>query len=380
MDFPVKPQYDAAVAASLFRNCNARTPRKKLVTETTLIQPYQPDYAFAHHASLTLFRGKIYAMWSSGKIHEDDCGQRVLWSYTDDFTAWKPAMMLADVQMGVYNELVNFAGGFFATENRLYAYYTVSEYNPKYMPGANQRPKDIDVWVTPDAFLSVKRYVCWLNDDGISWSDPVAVDFGGGNHSAERMANGRYMIAFETGVCYADSIPADGIPVFRFGGIAKEQIQKAIRMGAPNLCEPSFYQTDDGVLHLVLRSEENRLWYAESYDNGETFSDVYPTAFTDDRAKFQFGRLPDGRVYYVGNPVVGQKRLPLMLFTSEDGYNFDKKYIIHDEPYELRQKGLGKGGHYGYPECAILGGDMYVIYSKQKEVIELTRFSLDQLD
>lgn len=380
MEFPVIPKRDASVSASLFRNCNARVPRKKLEVESTLIQPYGDEFAFAHHAALTEYNGKIYAMWSSGRVHEDDCGQRVLWSYTDGFSDWKEPMMFADTEMGVHSHFVKFAGGFCATKDRLYAYFTVSEYNPKYMPGEDMRPADIDVWTVEDSFLSVQRYVRYLLDDGVSWSEPQKVDFGGGNHSAERIANGRYIIPMSTGICYTDEIKADALPEYRYGGISDEQIKKAVSMGAPALCEPSLYQTDDGILHLVMRSGEHRLWYAESYDNGETFTDVYPTAFTDDLAKFQFGRLPDGRYYYVGNPVVGQGRLPLMLFTSEDGYNFDKKYIICDEPYARHKNGLGKGGHYGYPECAIFGGYMYVIYSKQKEVIEITRFSLEQID
>lgn len=378
MNFPVKPKYDACVSASLFRNCNARVVRKKLDVETTVIQPFLPDRAYAHHASLTLYKGKVYALWSSGRIHEDDCGQRVMWSYTDGFSDWKEAMIFSDTEMGIHSELVKFAGGFCATEDRLYAYYTVYEFNPKYMQGPNLRSKD--VWRNPDNWLSVQRYVRYLLEDGVSWSEPEKVDFGGGNHSAERVANGRYMIALGTGVYYTDEIKPGEIPSFKYGGISREQVEKAVSMGAPELCEASFYQTDDGVLHLAMRSGEHRLWYAESYDNGETFSDVYPTAFTDDQAKFQFGRLPDGRFYYVGNPVVGQLRLPLMLAVSEDGYDFNKKFIIKDEPYEMRQKGMDKGGHYGYPECAIHNGYMYVIYSKQKEVVEITRFSLDQID
>lgn len=376
--FPVIPRQEASVSASLIRNCNARVVRKKLETETTVIQPFSTDFAFAHHAALTVYKGKIYALWSSGRVNEDDCGQRVMWSYTDGFSDWKTAMPFSDTEMGLHSEYAKFAGGFCAADDRLYAYYTVSEFNPKYMLGPNLRPKN--VWQNPDNWLSRQRYVRWLNDDGITWSEPVPVEFGGGNHSAERMANGRYMIALGNGICYCDEIKSGEIPVFRYGGITEEQAQKAKNMGAPELCEASFYQTDNGILHMLMRSGEHRLWYAESYDNGETFSDVYPTAFTDDLAKFQFGRLPDGRVYYVGNPVIGQERLPLMLYVSEDGYNFDKKYIIHDEPYAMRQRGMDKGGHYGYPECAIYNGYMYVIYSKQKEIIEITRFSLDQID
>ena len=378
INFPVKPERDASVSASLVRNCNTRTAAKKLQVETKLLQPFNPERAFSHHAGIASYKGKLYIMWSSGRVHEDDCGQRVMWTFSDNFSDWQPPMVLSDTETGCQSEFVKFAGGFCATDDCLYAYFSVGEFDPKYMLGSNLRPKN--VWENTDTWLSWRKYVCRLNDDGVTWSDPIAVAFGAGNHSAECMANGRYIIPMATGVLYCDKIESDTVPSFKVADISKAQLEKAARMGAPGLCEASAYQSDDGILHLLMRSGENRLWYAESYDNGETFSDVYPTAFTDDLAKFQFGRLPDGRYYYVGNPVVGQGRLPLMLYVSFDGFDFNKRYIIHDEPYTRRQNGMDKGGHYGYPECVVANGYMYCVYSKQKEVIEITRFSLDQID
>ena len=73
----------------------------KLESERTVIQKYSDEWSFAHHASMSIYKGKIYAMWSSGRIHEDDCGQRVMWSYTDGFSEWKPAMIFSDTEMGV---------------------------------------------------------------------------------------------------------------------------------------------------------------------------------------------------------------------------------------------------------------------------------------
>ena len=69
-----------------------------------------------------------------------------------------------------------------------------------------------------------------------------------------------------------------------------------------------------------------------------------------------------------------------MLYTSEDGFNFDKSYVIRDEFVKICKHGYSKGGHYGYPECIIVDGFMYVIYSKQKEKMEITAFDLKQLN
>ena len=68
--------------------------------------------------------------------------------------------------------------------------------------------------------------------------------------------------------------------------------------------------------------------------------------FTDNDSKFHFGRLPGERYYYVGIPdtLHHYDRNPLVLATSTDGKAFNKQYIIADELYQLKTKGLWKGG------------------------------------
>jgi hypothetical protein len=140
------------------------------------------------------------------------------------------------------------------------------------------------------------------------------------------------------------------------------------------LCEGSFYQTDDGVLHMLLRSTgpgfRYRLWVTESRDDGATWSPPAETQFSDCNAKFHFGRLPDGRFYYVGCPLAGA-RTPLVLSLSRDGVSFDRHYVLADSHYEMRRKGKSKGGEYGYPHTLVHDGRLYVIVSRQKEGVEV---------
>ena len=77
-------------------------------------------------------------------------------------------------------------------------------------------------------------------------------------------------------------------------------------VGIPPLCEGSFYQTDDSIIHMLMRATDDgwkgRLWLTESKDDGMHWSIPTETAFTDNDSKFHFGRLPDKRFYYVGIP------------------------------------------------------------------------------
>jgi hypothetical protein len=166
----------------------------------------------------------------------------------------------------------------------------------------------------------------------------------------------------------------------------------AARLGLPPLCEGSFFVTGDGsghtgdsVLHMLLRVTgkgwRGRLWVTESRDRGEHWSFPQETAFSDNDSKFHFGRLPDGRWYYVGIPdsLHHYARTPLVLAISGDGRTFDKCWLIADEPYTLKAEGLWKGGQYGYPHTMILGGYLYVIISRQKESIEVLRCALNKI-
>ena len=158
----------------------------------------------------------------------------------------------------------------------------------------------------------------------------------------------------------------------------------AEKLGLPPICEGSFYQTDDGIIHMLLRVTgkgwKGHLWLTQS-TSGDSWTRPVETKFTDNDSKFHFGRLPDKRYYYVGIPdtLHHYDRNPLVLALSADGKHFNKQYIIADEPYQLKKKGLWKGGQYGYPHTMIYKNEMYVIISRQKEAIEIIRFKLDQL-
>jgi hypothetical protein len=152
-----------------------------------------------------------------------------------------------------------------------------------------------------------------------------------------------------------------------------------------NLCEGAFYQTDDGVLHMLLRSTGSswpppsfHLWESRSTDNGATWDTPRETAFSNTDAKFHFGRLPDGRFYAVSNPV-GVGRIPLVLSLSRDGVHFDQHFMLGEQHYKRRFDGAAKGGDYSYPHSLVFEGRLYVIVARQKEQEEVFSVALEDL-
>lgn len=132
------------------------------------------------------------------------------------------------------------------------------------------------------------------------------------------------------------------------------------------------------LLRNAAKQNTHRLWFAESRDNGATWSAPVETEFSETNAKFHFGWLPDGRFYYVGNPI-GGGRTPLVLSLSRDGVTFDQHFILGDTHHEMRKPGTAKGGECGYPHSLVHDGWRYVVVSRQKEAVEVLRIALSDL-
>ena len=153
----------------------------------------------------------------------------------------------------------------------------------------------------------------------------------------------------------------------------------------PPLCEASILQTNDQQIHALLRVTgkgwRGKLWQTVSNDNGLSWQIPIESGFTDNDSKFDLGQLPDGRFYHVCIPdtLHHYARTPLVISLSENGIDFNEQYIIADEYYQLQKDGLWKGGQYGYPMTMIDKGNMYIIISRQKEAIEVIRFSLKEI-
>jgi len=151
--------------------------------------------------------------------------------------------------------------------------------------------------------------------------------------------------------------------------------------------EANFFETDDGVIHMMMRNENNwRLGVAESRDDGRTWETPRLTGFTNSVSRSHFGRLPDGRFFCVNCPTppragaapsTRNPRTPVVLALSDDGVTFDRHYIVgNDAQGEPRFPGYLKHGRYGYPFLLAVGKQAVVVYSTNKEDINVARFRL----
>lgn len=344
----------------------------KLKIERSMI--YVPDSAwlYNHHAFITHFKNIFIAMWSDGMKDEDKPGQRVVFAKSKDFKNWFPARVLA-LPSPYKDDTLNVltAAGFHQFNDTLVAYY--GEYSP-YRTNTH-------LWAK-------------ISTDGEHWSDAMDMHIPvNPNHGPQATASGRLVISGNFTFAYTDDYR--GLSGWKMSSFYPTSLYKednpatfyapAESSGFPPLCEGSFFQTNDDVIHMLMRVTgkgwQGKLWLTESKDDAASWSRPVETNFTDNDSKFHFGKLPDGRFYYVGIPdtLHHYDRNPLVLSLSKDGNQFNQHYIIANETYQLKKEGLWKGGQYGYPHTMIYDGSMYVIISRQKEAIEVLRFTLDQL-
>ncbi len=380
--YPVTPLISVEEAADKLTNQDCKL--EKIPVEVVDPSPYDPNYAFTHQEGMAFFKGKLYVIFSRGEKDEDFPGQEMVIVSSDNFYDWSAPQVIAPSHQGTYGKTTIITGCLYSTEDKLYAYFVEHDW------GALKYPDGVFNMDTPyEGTISRKLMIC--TEDGINWSEPVDV-CGSAHESPRQTLTGEWLASWGSGMMYSDAPDGQN---WELVGLTNEQRQRACDRGATMLGECSWYQMDDYVINMVLRSDVKRdgkqvfeAFLAQSYDGGKTWTDAYPAHnFRLDWHMLYMGRFPDNSGYYfVGtthpdsNPRLPEyNRYPLYLMVSKDGYDFTKGYILRDDVYVMKQEGHAKGGQYGYPEVTIHDGYLYVLCSRMKEYIELTRVKLTDI-
>ncbi len=367
-----------------------RDPSKAKQLNPVRSTPYAAgpgNWHFCHHPEIGTFQGRLYAMWSNSPEGEDECGQRILCADSEDGVHWSAPRVLADGEPGEKFPAALTAAGWLDRGDSLLAYYAAYEYDSE---GPRLDGRGVPRFGTD---IVRTRLYCRETGDGVTFSAPVNLGVPlCPNIGPTKTRSGRLIITGNWAHAWADD-PA-GIGPWAFTGFCQDKalLPEPVRddpdyfwrvskaMGYPGgLCEGAFYQTDDGALHMLHRSHTDWLYESQSLDDGATWSAPVKTGFSDCHTKFHFGRLPDGRFYYLGSPIPGSKRNPLVLSLSLDGVAFDDHYIVAGDPVERKYPGFAKGGVYGYPHSVVQNGHLFVICSVYKEDIAVFKIDLDAL-
>lgn len=205
------------------------------------------------------------------------------------------------------------------------------------------------------------------NDEGLTWSDPrelVEGDIGGRGPVRNKP------IILQNGTWLAPaSIEKRNWDVFI--DISKDQGKTWIKSSlisvdhslfqGEGLIQPTLWESEPGEVHMLIRSSEGSIYRSDSVDNGESWSEAYPTALPNNNSGIDLVKLENGVLALIYNPVAENwgPRTPLVISYSHDnGASWEDEIVLETAE-----------GEYSYPAIVSKDNQIYVSYTWKRERI-----------
>lgn len=310
-----------------------------------------------HASNLCLLKdGSILAAWFAGsKEGADDVG---IWSSKREKGIWS-----SPVRIAYEEELPHWNPILFAKEDgTVLLFYKVG--------------RIISEWYTK---LKISK------DNGITWSEPVELvegDRGGRGpvrNKVIKLSNGTMLApgSTENGIwkAFADASIDGGNSWSKSNDIVIKDLEykgsKNIASDIPvtdqsfkgvGVIQPTFWESQPGKVHAMLRSTEGRIYRSDSEDYGKTWSGAYPIILPNNNSGIDVVKLENGTLVLAYNPVGVNwgPRTPMQLSVSLDnGVTWGNEFVLENEE-----------GEYSYPAIITDEKKIYVSYTwKRKKIV-----------
>lgn len=360
------------------------------VETTNLLYATPETGTFNHHGYLAYFKGVLFASWDNQARDENTSGQRGVFRYSkDEGKTWSEQKSLfpslADnvpASLAKQPKPFQTSQGFAEIEGRLYAVTCVDRALKKKVYRFNEVSRKRIGFLAREANVDGSLGpVFWLSD-----SAPAPEP----GYSA--IPAGEPSIVAKIDAHFKD--PANLLQLL-FKPRQWPDSDDEHRMTEPTqpwrLANGAWVRLyrNQGTIQGTTRAETEasrpRRHYASfSFDDGETWTAPTRTNFPDTGSRANSGQLPDGQYYVINNPLPmsarqgGRQMLAISL--SHDGLKFDRMAVIKFAAPAQRYEGKSKGaGGYQYPHSVVVGNNLWVIYSVNKEDMEVVRIPLAEL-
>jgi iduronate 2-sulfatase len=315
------------------------------------------EWQFNLHSYLTYYQGKFWAVWSSGRIDEDSGSQVVRYATSTDGHTWAPSQVLAGDPDGPDKPALWITRGIYVDSGKLHALAAYGE-------GPRQTPQGRESWRN----LRLVRFE-WT---GKTWANRGTYLENCMNNYPPRKLGDRLFMTCRDSLTRMYTALSDA---------SGRNWQVTPLPGEPphdHMSEPSWYVDDDGVAHLLFRDAKRSkyLYHSLSRDQGRTWSAPVRTNYPDATSKNIGGRLSDGRYFLINNPNQRSRNVLGITF-SEDGWQFSHPRALRNNPPAQRFPGRAKAPNsFQYPHVLEKDGSLWVIYSTNKEDIEVSEFKI----
>ncbi len=132
--------------------------------------------------------------------------------------------------------------------------------------------------------------------------------------------------------------------------------------------QPTVWESQPGLVHMLLRSTMGRIYRSDSKDYGNTWCSAYPIDLPNNNSGIDLTRMDDGTLVLICNPIAENwgKRTPLVIYTSNDnGFTWNDEYILEDQE-----------GEYSYPAIVSRKNNIFLTYTWKRQRIAFWRLSL----
>lgn len=324
---------------------------------STVFRGVENESGFNLHSYLAYHDGLFWAMWSSSQVGEEDPDQCVRYATSTDGHTWSEARILAEDPDGPDQPARWIARGLFLENGKLTAlaaYIESADYG--------KRGEGV-VWQN----LRLMHFE-W---DGEAWRDAGVYADNCMSNFPPAMLGGRLAM-----VCRDDRMNVD--LALQEGEDEWKRTPLAADPPFHRMDEPTWYQAGDGTVHMIVRdnNRSRRLIRVISNEDGARWEKPVLTNYPDATSKNYTGKLSNGWYFLINNPNPEQ-RDPLAISFSSDGWVFERPLALRKNAPPRRFEGRAKpSGSFQYPHAIEQGGSLWVIYSTNKEDIEISEFRI----
>ncbi len=325
---------------------------------STIFRPKKGGWQFNLHSYLSYFDGRFWAIWSSGRVDEDSSSQLIRYASSPDGHNWSESQILVDDPDGPDRPGRWIARGVFVHQGKLTA--LVARFD-----GDRQTAQGRESWIN----LRLVRFV-W---DGMGWNETGVFVDNCMNNYPPRLVEDRLIMTCRDSfarmsTAIASSAKGDDWRVTRLPG--SEPVDK--------MSEPSWYVTRDGTIHMIFRDQRRSgfLHRSLSRDVGKSWTAPVRTNYPDATSKNFTQRLSNGWFYLINNPNQNG-RDPLAISFSRNGRTFSRPNALRKNAPAQRYAGRAKSRRsFQYPHAIEKDGSLWVIYSTNKEDIEISEYKI----
>ncbi|MCD8105714.1 MAG: exo-alpha-sialidase [Lachnospiraceae bacterium] len=150
-------------------------------------------------------------------------------------------------------------------------------------------------------------------------------------------------------------------------------------MTGNGLIQPSLWQDDAGMVHMLMRSSEGAIYRSDSSDGGRSWTQAKRTALPNNNCGLDLVRMDDGRLVLVYNPVAGNwaARTPIAFAVSTDnGETFGEPQILDYVPCDRNMI----EAEFSYPAIVTKGTDVFITYTWKRRTIAFWQIRFPRLD